>query len=133
MSDSSFLVLANPSFKFEWNGKTYDCKKANLKQVAAFTARSKELIEAKDDASEQKLIAFCIAEILKASDPSITEEFVMENTPGDVTSMDVFISLGFMNTAKFQAAMEVATSLTTESSGPTSVTEPDGLPTKSES
>jgi hypothetical protein len=127
----SFKILVNPPFKMEWDGQEYDVKKANLEQVALFQQRSNESLKNGTGGNDTRLAAYAIWLILSKVIPDITEQEILEKVSGDTDLMELFVSLGFMNPARFQTAMKAALSpSTTENSGATSVTEQDGLPNK---
>lgn len=78
-------------------------RKATLEKVMLFQKRFKELSEAKDDAIEPRLTAYCLYLILKDTRPEITEQWVLENAPGDLGMFDVIEQFGFLNRQKVES------------------------------
>jgi hypothetical protein len=104
MDEKQLFELINPKFTFKFAGKEYLVKKANLRQGIQYRQKVKELLDAKDENQDSKLVAFCIFLILKEVDNSITEEFVLENTPADIDVLGTLEMLGFINPKQVQAA-----------------------------
>lgn len=136
MSDNTLIKLVNPKFNLEFAGKEYSVRKATLEKTVQYYQRIKELKD--DPACDLKIIAYCIFLVLhdEVERPEITEEFVLNNTPGDIDLMETLTTLGFMNPKKMEIAQKiqgnVIKALTTDSSSPSSQKEQDGLPEKSE-
>lgn len=106
--DNSLVKMVNPTFTFEFAGKTYQVRKATLDKAVAYQQRVKEL---KSDAGQELLlVAYCIYLILKDYDAEITEKFVLENTPADIDIIEVLTQLGFLSPTKMAQvkAMEAA-------------------------
>lgn len=133
MSDTTLYRLVNPAFQFEWNGKTYEVKKANLAQVVQYQAKVKELIAGGEAGADQKIAAYCIYLLLKAQEPDLTEEKVLNETPGGIDLMELMMTLGFLKPTKETTAIPEVKEQTTPDSLPPSLTELAGLPEKSES
>lgn len=96
------LKLINPEFEFGFAGKEYKIRRANLEKVILFQKKMVELADAKDSAVDLKGAGYCLYLILKDADPSITENWVMENAPGDLDAYEVFENLGFMSRQKVE-------------------------------
>lgn len=125
MADS-FLKLVNPSYSLEWNDKSYQVKKATLEQIAQYQQRAEQYVNEKQAGSDMRLAAYAIYLVLSKVIPNLTEQEVLENTAGDLDLVTLFTTLGFMNPARFQAALTVASPSTTVSSGQLSPIEADG-------
>lgn len=94
------LKLINPEFTLSFAGKDYNVHKANLEKVIQFQAKMVELTEAKDSAWDLKGAAYCLYLVIKDADASITEQWVLENAPGNLDTYEVFEQLGFMSREK---------------------------------
>jgi hypothetical protein len=94
------LKLTNPEIELEIGGETFHVKKATLEKVIPFQERFTKLIADKDVAADAKLAAYCIYLILKDVKPDVTEEWAMQNVPGDVEALTIIEQLGFMNRQK---------------------------------
>lgn len=131
--DSTLIKLVNPEFELEFNGKTYRVRKANLDKVVQYYQKIDELSKTKDPSTDYKLVAFCIYLVLHSVDHSITEQQVLENTPGDLDVMDMLSTLGFINPRKMEKARQlqeaIVKKLTTETSSPMSPKEQGGVQT----
>jgi hypothetical protein len=103
MNDSIYR-LVNPEFNLEFAGKEYRVRKANLDKALQYQTKVKELSEEKSEAMTLKIAAFCLYLVLKDSDPTITEEFVWNNTPGDIDPLECMVTLGFMSPKKAETA-----------------------------
>ena len=107
MSETTLYRLVNPPFQFEWNGKTYEVKKANLMQVVSYQTRVKQLLETKEDGAEAKIAAYVIYLMIKDQEQGLTEQMVMENTSGTVDLFELLVTLGFAKPMKETAIPEV--------------------------
>ena len=97
----SLYKLVNPEFDFNWNGTTYQIKKATLSDVVSYQKRMKELMETKETGWEVRLVSYCLYLALKNKIEGLTEDFILDNTPADVDSQQLLITLGFLKpTAK---------------------------------
>lgn len=94
------MRLTNAPFKIEFDGAEYEVQKANLSKIAQYQARRAQYLEAKEGGWEAKLIAFCIFLVLKDSIPGLTEDQVLEKTPGDLDGLELMYTMGFMRPAK---------------------------------
>lgn len=94
------LKLINAEQPLEFNGETYQVKKANIAKVILFQTKFNELSDAKDPAIESKTAAYCLYLILKDVKLDVTEQWVLENAPGDISFADVVEQFGFMNRQK---------------------------------
>ena len=133
MSDTLYQ-LVNPEFTFNFAGKEYRVKKANLEKAVLYQQKIKELEQTKDAASDLKLAAFCIYVVIKDVDKDITEKFVFENAPADLNVIECLTMLGFMSPQRMELAKKleeiVQKKLTTENSSSISPEKPDGLQVK---
>ena len=130
----SLLKLTNAPFDIEFNGKTYSIRKASLSQFTQFAQRGEQYRVDKIPFVEQwpKLVAYALFLLLSPVDPTLTEEAISQNIPGDTNPMEILTTLGFINPARVKTSV-----LGTEEKKPTtdpslspSATEQDGLPTK---
>lgn len=128
--DNTLYTLVNPEFDFNWNGTTYQVKKANLQKVVQYQERARALAESKDQGGETKLVAYCIYLILKDKIPDLTEEQVMNEAPGDIDTIGLMVTLGFLNAAKVQALLQTMKNQTGQESSSPSPSEQDGLQEK---
>lgn len=94
------LKLINAEFDIEFASKTYKVRRANIEQVILFQKRMVELADAKDSSLDMKAAAYCLFLLLKEQEKSITEDWVLQNAPGDLDPYDLFVTLGFMNRQK---------------------------------
>jgi hypothetical protein len=129
---STLLKLTNASFEIEFNGKLYSVRKASLEQVIKFMQKAEDY---KKDGlpitqSWIKLVSYALLLALSPQEPTLTEEFIASNIPGNCNAVDVLITLGFINPPP-QTAPVVETRIpTTEPSSPSSPTGQDGLQKK---
>ncbi len=100
------LRLINPIFDFDFDGHTYQVRKASLEKVILFQTRFTQLTDAKDPAVEKKIAAYCIYLTLRDAIPEITEEKVAQTIP-DVEMPDVVEYLGFMNRQKVELLRKI--------------------------
>ena len=128
--DESLQKLTNPEFDFEWNGKTYRLRKASLRMTAAYEARM--LQDSKNGIVDTDALraAYAIYLMLKPHEPELTEDMVLDNTPGDVFVLDLLETLGFMNPTLLMEKLQSRISKTTLSSSSPSPTDSDGPQTK---
>jgi hypothetical protein len=109
--------MTNTEFDYTFNGKVYKVKKASLKQVMVFQRKVDEITKQKDPAGDLMMAAYAIFLTLNAIDKNITEEEVLEHTPGDIDVMDVFATLGFMSQQKVAMMTKIRNSLENLRSG----------------
>lgn len=127
--DKTLYTLVNPEFDFNWNGKSYHVRKANLEKVVLYQERARAL--AKDGSGEMKLVGYCIYLILRDSIPDLTEEQVMKDAPGDIDSLEIMLTLGFLNEARMKALLSKKVLPTGDVSSSSSPSEQDGHQEKS--
>jgi hypothetical protein len=129
---SDLQILLNTQFDLRFGDRTYSVKKASLEQVALYFKRIDEL--KKNNEPDIKSVGYALFLILSKADPSITEEFVMENTAGDLDAMDTLLELGFINPKRVGEAKRVQESLisrfTGKTSSPSSQSGQDGVQNK---
>ncbi len=94
------LSLTNVETPFTFNGKDYQIKKANLQQVILFQRQAKVIGEEKDAGGDLRMLAYAIYLALNAIDKNVTEDYILENCPGDIDVVAVLTQLGFMNQQK---------------------------------
>jgi hypothetical protein len=96
----TLLKLTNSDFDFEWDGEVYKIKKANLAKVALYQERANSYYQEKTPGGDAKLAAYGIYLALRDVKPDITENDVLEKTPGGIDTMELAITLGFLKPAK---------------------------------
>lgn len=97
------LTLTNAEFPLEFNGKTYQVRKANLRQVMLFQRRVKEITDEKDPAADLRMAAYALFLVLSPLEPSMTEDSVADECPGDLDVVSTLSTLGFMSRQKVEA------------------------------
>lgn len=112
MSDTSLYRLTNSEFDFEFNGKVYHIRKANLDKAAQYQQKVKELTDAKDTQADVKILSFCISLVLREIDPEVTPEFVMQNAPADTDPLECLTTLGFVNPKRLEATRKIQEAIT---------------------
>jgi len=105
MDEKSLYKLVNPSFTFEFGGKVFEVKKANLQMAVQYQTRIKELKE--KSSTELLLVSYCIYLVLNKADSTITEDWVIENTPADIDVLDCLARLGFINQNRLEIAKKI--------------------------
>lgn len=134
--NDNVIQLINPPFEFRLADKTYTVRKANIEQAVRFHARLIEYAKKEDIASDLKLAAFAIYLILSKVDTAITEDYVLENVPGDINVADILLTLGFMTPQSVEAVANtqkiVMEKLSSANSLHSSQNEQDGRPDKSQ-
>jgi hypothetical protein len=117
-TEKTLYKLINPEFSFEFGGRVFEVRKANLDKAIKYQKKHKEVLD--KTGSILELIPYCIYLILVDKDPTITEEWVRENTPADIDAIECLITLGFLSQKKREAVKKmeeiVEKKLTTESS-----------------
>lgn len=114
-------IIANAPFKFEFADKTYEVKKANIRQAILFQDRVKELTDSKDSSTDLRMAAYAIFLALHDVDKNVTEDFVFDNAPGDIDVMETIATLGFMSQQKVAAMKRIRDTLAPQSGGESSV------------
>ena len=108
--DNTLIKLVNPEFTIEFMGKEYRVRKATLDKSIQYQQRVKEL---KDDPGiDGKLSAAAIYIMLKSQIPDLTEQMVLENTPGDINPIDIAVSLGFLSPSRMSMVKAIQEKLT---------------------
>jgi len=88
----NLIKLVNPEFEIEFMGQNYTVRKATLDKVVQYQSYVKEIKQTGTDAN---LIAHGLYLLLKDKIPDLTEQTVLENTPGDLNSIEILTKLGF--------------------------------------
>lgn len=101
------LKLINAEQPLDFNGETFQVKKASLAKVILFQTEFNKLSDAKDPAIETKMAAYCLYLILKDVKLDVTPEWVLDNVAGDINFADVVEQFGFMNRQKVAALRKV--------------------------
>lgn len=117
MTDTSLYRLTNAEFDFEYNGKVYHVRKANLDKAAQYQQKVSELATAKDPLANTKIVAFCISLVLRDYDETITPEHVMQNAPADIDPMECLTTLGFLNPKQLEATRKLQEAVTKKIAG----------------
>ena len=105
--ENILLELLNPEFSFSYMGKEYLIKKATLDKTILYHEKIDELSKNRDPAADIKLAAYCLYIILRDVDSSITEEYVLKNTRGDIDTLELLTILGFINPRKMETTKKI--------------------------
>lgn len=100
-------IVANLEFAYNFAGKNYTLKKANLKQVMDFQRKTMEIQKENDPAADLLITAYALYLSLHAVDSTITLQYIEENAPGDIDPMETFILLGFMSRQKLENLLKI--------------------------
>lgn len=103
----TLVKLTNPEFDFEFNNKKYTIRKATLDKVVQYYQRAKEIQETGNQFEGIKIVAYCIFLVLKPYEPTLTEQTVLENCPGNIDVVDILIKLGFLNPDRIKEGQTV--------------------------
>lgn len=106
MEDNTLFELVNPPFVLKFAGKEYTVRKANLEKAILYQAKVKELADAKEPSIDLKLAAYCLYLILRDIDDTITEDFIVKNSPADIDAVKWIQTLGFMTPQKKAEALK---------------------------
>lgn len=93
------IKLTNTSIPFEFNGKEYQVKRANLTQIIDFQRKAYEIGKEHDAGGDLRIAAYAIWLVLNAVDKDITEQDVLDNCPS-VELSEVAVTLGFWSQQK---------------------------------
>ena len=104
-NNNSIYRLVNPEFDFEFMGKTYRIRKANLDKAIQYQARLKELDG--QLGADSKIIAYCVYLMLKDQEPAITEEIAIQNISADADALEILSVLGFISPSKLETAKKI--------------------------
>lgn len=110
-------VMVNAEFDYSFGDKVYKVKKASLRMVMEFQRKVREITNLKDAAGELMMAAYAIYLVLHQVDNSISEEEVLDKTPGDIDVVAVFERLGFMSQQKVKAMEILRNALVNQPSG----------------
>lgn len=105
------IKLTNASIPFTFDGKEYEVKKANLQQVILFQRRAKEIGDEKDAGGDLLMASYALWLILRESDPTLTEDNILNKCPGDLDVMAILSQLGFMSQQKVELMNRVRDTL----------------------
>lgn len=97
MSENKLFDLANTEFPITFAGKEYTVRKAHLGMAITYQKKLQELAKSAEPGMELRLAAYCLFLVLNKVDSTITEEFVLENVPGDIDVLGIIQHLGFMS------------------------------------
>lgn len=100
------IKLTNTTIPFEFNGKEYQVKRANLSQIIDFQRKGYEIGKEQDAGSEPRLAAYAIFLVLNAVDKNITEQEVLDNCP-EVDLAEITVQLGFMSQQKMDSLQKL--------------------------
>ena len=128
----TLAILTNPEFTLQYKGQDYLVRKATIRQVVAYKERIKSL--QRQDGADEKIAAHCVYLLLKDKIPDLIEDDVLDNMHGDMDVLELLGKLGFINPEKLEMIkrLQEIVKPTGLKSSPSSATELDGLPTKSE-
>ena len=92
-------IMTNVSFDYSFNGKVYQIKRATLRQVMEW---QRKLLDMKKDAStpDAAILVPALYSILHNVDANITEDIILDNTPGDINVLQTLELLGFVSQQK---------------------------------
>ncbi len=110
--DTTLYKLVNAQFDFEFDGKTYRLRKATLDKAVQYQAKIKEL--AGDPAADAKVVAFCVYIMLKESEPTLTEDYILTHIPADIDILELLTTLGFINPTKLELARKIQSQMETK-------------------
>jgi hypothetical protein len=132
--DQTMYKIVNPEFTFEFNGKEYRIRKANMDKAIAYHQR---IQNTKDlPGKDFKLVCYCIYLVLKDKEPDLTEQNIIDNTPADLDILECLTTLGFISPKNMEIGRKVEENLTkkltTDNSSAPSLIEQDGHQVKSE-
>lgn len=111
MSDESLYRLVNPEFDFEFGGKKYHVRKANLEKAVQYQRKVKELRDSNVESPDLLIVAYCIYLVLRDVDQNITEEVVLQQTPADIDVLGCLSTLGFMSPTKADVARAIESAI----------------------
>lgn len=95
MENNSIFKLTNPEFPFEFDGKTYQIKKANLGTYVQWQKKSQEILATKSPTAEIEVLGYAIYLILKDKIEGLTPEQVLNNITMDIDVLKCLEVLGF--------------------------------------
>ena len=110
-------IVTNIEYDYPFAGKTYKIKRASLKQVMDFQRKAGEITKENDPAGDLRMAAYAIYLVLHTIDPTVTEEHILDNAPGDLDVMDTLVKLGFINQQKVDMMNKIRNSLVSPSTG----------------
>lgn len=110
-------ILTNTDFEFEFGGQKYTLKRASLRQVMEWQRQSVEINKVNDGTTDLKLAAKAIYLALQTVDKNITEDDVLDKTPGDIDVIATLQLLGFMSQQKVGAMQKLRDALANPPSG----------------
>lgn len=90
----TLIKLINPEFEIEFMGQIYTVRKATLDKVCQYQQYVKELSTG-GGGTDANLIAQGLYLLLKDKIEGLTIDTVLQNTPGDLNSIEVLTMLGF--------------------------------------
>ena len=115
----SLTNLLNPPFTFQFGDKEFQIRKANIKQVQQYQLKLDELSKDKETITPVKdlnLLAYSLFLVLSKADSSITEDFVIENMPGNVDAISLLAQLGFINPQRAKLVQNLQEKILSENS-----------------
>ena len=97
-------ILTNASFDFLFAGKIYSIKKANLRQVMEWQTKILELGK-NTKTPDAAVVVPALLIILHATDPTVDENYILDNAPGDIDIMETLLTLGFISQQKVRTGL----------------------------
>ena len=82
-----------------------------------FQRRARLIIDEKDAAFEPRLAAYIIYLVLHAIDLNVTEDWVIDNSPGDLDFTELVQKLGFVSQQKVKTRERIKDALANQPSG----------------
>lgn len=104
-------IIINAEFDYSFAGKTFKIKRANLKQVISWQRKVAEIVKENDPSRDALMVAYALYLSLNAVDTTITEDYILDNAPGDLDVMGTLAILGFMSQQKVEMAQKVRDAL----------------------
>ena len=95
--------LTNPAIEFDVAGRKFEVKQANLGMLVLFR-KYMTTLDAGDSTQDILLAVKAIYLVLKDKYSDVTEEWLLENLPANIETLEVLVKLGFMTPQKAELA-----------------------------
>ena len=95
-------TLANLEFDYKFAGRDFKLKKASLKQVIEWQNKVMEINSSKSASADLLAVAQALYISIHSTDSTITEDYILENAPGDIDVVSTLVQLGFMSQKKVE-------------------------------
>jgi hypothetical protein len=125
---NDLIKLTNTPFSIEFDGKSYQIRKASLEQVITYTKRIEQLSADKVGFNESwmRMVAYAVWLMLSPQIEGLTEDYVSKNMPGGIDPTELLTQLGFISPKRASAVAAVVAKQTSNSSSPQSPSEQAG-------